>query len=178
MVATHVAAAAASLSWLFTEWSVRGKPTVLGAASGAVAGLVAITPASGYVTPMSALVIGLIAGAICFFAVGVKFRLGYDDSLDVVGVHCVGGITGALLTGVFASKLINPAGADGLLNGNPSQLLTQFIAVVASVAFAFAGSLILLKIVDAVVCLRVDEEDEQMGLDLSQHSEVGYALED
>ena len=178
MVATHVAAAAASLSWLFTEWSVRGKPTVLGAASGAVAGLVAITPASGYVTPMSALVIGLIAGAICFFAVGIKFRFGYDDSLDVVGIHCAGGITGALLTGVFASKLINPAGADGLLNGNPSQLLTQFIAVAASVAFAFAGSLILLKIVDAVVGLRVAEEDEQMGLDLSQHSEVGYALED
>ena len=178
MVATHVAAAAASLSWLFTEWSLRGKPTVLGAASGAVAGLVAITPASGYVTPMSALVIGLIAGAICFFAVGIKFRFGYDDSLDVVGIHCAGGITGALLTGVFASKLINPAGADGLLNGNPSQLLTQFIAVAASVAFAFAGSLILLKIVDAVVGLRVAEEDEQMGLDLSQHSEVGYALED
>ena len=119
MVATHIAAAAASLSWMFTEWAIRGKPTVLGAASGAVAGLVAITPASGYVTPMAALVIGLMAGAMCFFAVGVKFRLGYDDSLDVVGVHCVGGITGALLTGVFATKLINPAGADGLLNGNP-----------------------------------------------------------
>ena len=178
MVATQVAAAAASLSWLFTEWAIRGKPTVLGAASGAVAGLVAITPASGYVTPMSALVIGLIAGAICFFAVGVKFRLGYDDSLDVVGVHCVGGITGALLTGVFASKLINPAGADGLLNGNPGQLMTQFVAVAASVAFAFVGSLILLKLVDAVVGLRVTEDQERMGLDLSQHSEVGYALED
>ncbi|MGO9057118.1 MAG: ammonium transporter [Candidatus Binataceae bacterium] len=178
MVATHVAAAAASLSWLFTEWAIRGKPTVLGAASRAVAGLVAITPASGYVTPMSALAIGLIAGAICFFAVGIKFRLGYDDSLDVVGVHCVGGITGALLTGVFASKLINPAGADGLLNGNPGQLLTQLIAVAASVAFAFAGSLLLLKLVDALVGLRVTEDEEQMGLDLSQHSEVGYALED
>jgi ammonium transporter, Amt family len=178
MVATHVAAAAASLSWMGTEWMVRGKPTVLGAASGAVAGLVAITPASGYVTPMAALIIGLIAGAVCFFAVGAKFRFGYDDSLDVVGVHCVGGITGALLTGVFASKLINPAGADGLLNGNPGQLLIQLIAVVASVAFAFAGSSILLKLVDAMVGLRVDVDEERLGLDLSQHSEVGYALED
>ena len=151
---------------------------MLGAASGAVAGLVAITPASGYVTPMAAVVIGLIAGAVCFFAVGVKFRIGYDDSLDVVGVHCVGGITGALLTGVFASKLINPSGADGLLNGNPGQLLIQAVAVVASLAFAFVGSMILLKIVDALVGLRVDGEEEQMGLDLSQHSEVGYALED
>jgi Amt family ammonium transporter len=178
MVATHIAAAAASLSWMGTEWMVRGKPTALGAASGAVAGLVAITPASGYVDPMAALAIGIIAGAVCFFAVSVKFRFGYDDSLDVVGVHCVGGIIGALLTGIFASKLINPAGADGLLNGNPGQLLIQVIAVAASMAFAFVGSLILLKIVDALVGLRVEVEEEQMGLDLSQHSEVGYALED
>jgi ammonium transporter, Amt family len=178
MVATHTAAAAASLSWMFTEWLVRGKPTVLGAASGAVAGLVAITPASGYVTPMAALVIGAVAGAVCFFAVGVKFRQGYDDSLDVVGVHCVGGITGALLTGVFATRLINPAGSDGLLSGNPGQLLIQVVAVAATIAFAFAGSLILLKLVDAFVGLRVTDDAEQMGLDLSQHSEVGYALEE
>jgi Amt family ammonium transporter len=178
MVATHVAAAAASLSWMATEWMTRGKPTVLGAASGAVAGLVAITPASGYVGPMAALVIGIIAGAICFYAVSIKYHFGYDDSLDVVGVHCVGGITGALLTGVFASKLINPAGADGLLNGNPSQLLIQFVAVAASMAFAFAGSLVLLKLVDGLVGLRVDSEEEHIGLDLTQHSEVGYALED
>ncbi len=178
MVATHVAAASASLSWMVTEWMVRGKPTVLGAASGAVAGLVAITPASGYVGPMAALVIGIIAGAICFYAVSIKYHFGYDDALDVVGVHCVGGVTGALLTGVFASKLINPAGADGLLNGNPSQLLIQFIAVVASMVFAFAGSYILLKLVDGLVGLRVDSEEEHIGLDLTQHSEVGYALED
>ena len=178
MVATHVAAAAASLSWMGTEWAMRGKPTALGAASGAVAGLVAITPASGYVDPMAALMIGLIAGAVCFFAVGVKFRFGYDDSLDVVGVHCVGGITGALLTGIFASRLINPSGADGLLNGNPGQLLIQFIAVAASLAFAFVGTLILLKLVDGLVGFRVDVDQEQVGLDLSQHSEVGYALED
>src|SRR5208337_5095273 len=120
---------------MFTEWLTRGKPTVLGAASGAVAGLVAITPASGYVTPLAALVIGAVAGAICFFAVGLKFRLGYDDSLDVVGVHCMGGITGALLTGIFATKLINPAGADGLLSGNPGQLVIQGVAVLASVVF-------------------------------------------
>ncbi len=112
-----------------------------------------------------------LAGAICFFAVGVKFRFGYDDSLNVVGVHCVGCITGALLTGVFASKLINPAGADGLLNGNPSQLLIQLIAVGASVVFAFAGSLILLKIVDAMVGLRVADDEEQMGLDLTSKRE-------
>jgi Amt family ammonium transporter len=178
MVATHTAAAAASLSWMFTEWLTRGRPTVLGAASGAVAGLVAITPAAGYVTPMAALVIGALAGAVCFFAVGFKFRAGYDDSLDVVGVHCVGGITGALLTGVFATRLINPSGADGLLSGNPGQLLIQAVAVLASVAFAFAGSLVLLKVVDALVGLRVADEEEQMGLDLSQHSEVGYAWEE
>jgi Amt family ammonium transporter len=178
MVATHVAAAAAALSWMFTEWMARGKPTVLGAASGAVAGLVAITPASGYVGPMAALIIGIAAGAICFYAVSVKYRFGYDDALDVVGVHCVGGITGALLTGVFASKLINPAGADGLLNGNPGQLLTQIVAVIATLLFAFVGSWILLKVVDGMVGLRVDSEEEHLGLDLSQHSEVGYALED
>jgi len=178
MVATHVAAAAAALSWMFTEWMARGKPTVLGAASGAVAGLVAITPASGYVGPMAALIIGIAAGAICFYAVSVKYRFGYDDALDVVGVHCVGGITGALLTGVFASKLINPAGADGLLNGNPGQLLTQVVAVIATLLFAFAGSWILLKVVDGLVGLRVDSDEEHLGLDLSQHSEVGYALED
>jgi ammonium transporter, Amt family len=178
MVATHIAAAAASVSWMGTEWITRGKPTVLGAASGAVAGLVGITPASGYVTPMAALIIGLVAGAVCFFAVGVKFRFGYDDSLDVVGVHCVGGITGALLTGIFASRLINPAGNDGLFNGNPNQFLIQVVAVAATIAFAFVGTLILLKVVDVLVGLRVDDGEEQMGLDLSQHSEVGYALED
>jgi len=178
MVATHTAAAAASLSWMFTEWLARGKPTVLGAASGAVAGLVAITPASGYVTPLAAVVIGAVAGAVCFFAVGLKFRLGYDDSLDVVGVHGVGGITGALLTGIFATKLINPAGADGLLSGNPGQLVIQAVAVLASVVFAFGGSLILLKLVDAFVGLRVADDEERTGLDLSQHSEAAYAWEE
>ena len=124
-IATHLATCAATLSWIGAEWIHRGKPTTLGAASGAVAGLVAITPASGYVGPMSALIIGLIAGVICYMAVLVKPKLGYDDSLDVVGVHCVGGIVGAMLTGLFASKLVNPAGGDGLFFGNPGQLGTQ-----------------------------------------------------
>ncbi len=176
LVATHVATAAASLSWMIAEWGARGKPTVLGAASGAVAGLVAITPASGYVAPMPALIIGAIAGVVCFYAVRIKFSFGYDDALDVVGVHGVGGTLGALLTGVFASKLINPGGANGLLNGNPGQLVIQLIAVLASISFAFVGSIILLKLTDAIVGLRVHTDDERMGLDLSEHEEAGYSF--
>src|SRR5262245_20062336 len=175
-VATNTATGAATLSWMFTEWATRGKPTVLGAASGAVAGLVAITPASGFVGPLSALVIGAVGGALCFFACNLKTRLGYDDSLDVVGVHCVGGTTGALLTGLFASKLVNSAGADGLLFGNPAQLLTQVIAVVTTLVYCFVGAFILLKITDALVGLRVDEDEEYAGLDLSQHGENAYTL--
>src|SRR5215467_14088196 len=128
-VATNTATAAATLSWMFAEWSARGKPTVLGAASGAVAGLVAITPASGFVGPVSSIIIGGIAGVVCFNACNLKSRFGYDDSLDVIGVHCVGGTTGAILTGIFASKAVNPAGADGLLFGNPGQLVIQIVAV-------------------------------------------------
>ena len=127
--ATHLATCAATLAWVATEWIVRGKPTTLGAASGAVAGLVAITPAAGFVGPMSAILIGIGAGVICYLAVLVKPRLGYDDSLDVVGVHCVGGVWGALATGLFASKLVNSAGADGLFYGNPGQFLIQVIAI-------------------------------------------------
>jgi Amt family ammonium transporter len=162
---------------VIAEWLKTGKPTVLGAASGAVAGLVAITPASGYVGPVAAIVIGGVAGVVCYAAVRMKARFGYDDALDVVGVHGVGGIWGALATGVFASAAVNSAGADGLLNGNPRQLLVQAIAVAASVSFAFVGSLALLKITDAIVGLRVDEEAESIGLDLSEHKENGYALE-
>ena len=176
MVATHVAAAAASIAWLVAEWAARGKPTVLGAASGAVAGLVAITPAAGYVTPMAALIIGALGGTVCFFAVRIKLSMGYDDALDVVGVHGVGGTIGAILTGVFATKLVNPAGADGLLSGNPGQVVIQLVAVVASLAFSFVGSLILLKLVDATVGLRVATDDERMGLDLSEHEEAGYSF--
>jgi Amt family ammonium transporter len=175
-VATNTAAASAALAWMFAEWSARGKPTVLGAASGAVAGLVAITPAAGFVGPLSSIVIGAAGGFVCFTACNVKARLGYDDSLDVVGVHLVGGITGAILTGVFASKAINPAGNDGLLFGNPGLLFTQIIAVLITLVFCGVGAFILLKIVDAVVGLRATEEDEVVGLDLSQHGENAYTL--
>jgi Amt family ammonium transporter len=176
-VATHLGASAAALTWVLAEWMLAGKPTVLGAASGAVAGLVAITPASGYVGPMSSIIIGGAAGIICFGAVRMKPRLGYDDALDVVGVHAVGGMWGALATGVFASVAVNAAGANGLLFGNPHQLLVQAIAVLATVSFSFVGSWILLKATDALVGLRVDAEGEQMGLDLSEHEESAYAFE-
>jgi len=175
-VVTHTATAAAALAWMLTEWLSRGKPTVLGAASGAVAGLVAITPASGYVGPLSAIVIGVVGGFLCYNACNLKSRLGYDDSLDVVGVHGVGGTWGALATGLFASKAINDAGGNGLFFGNPGQLLVQALSVLVTVIFAFVGSLILLKLVDAVVGLRVHEEDEVAGLDLSQHNESAYTL--
>ena len=175
-LATNTAAAAAVLSWMFTEWASRGKPTVLGAASGAVAGLVAITPASGFVGPMSSIVIGAVAGVVCYAACNLKSRLGYDDSLDVVGVHGVGGTWGALATGLFASKLINDGGGDGLFFGNPKQLWVQIVAVLSTYALAAVGTVIILKIVDAVVGLRVSEEDEVSGLDLSQHSETAYTL--
>src|SRR5690348_1202798 len=176
-VATHLGAAGAALGWMFAEWMASGKPTVLGAASGAVAGLVAITPASGFVAPIPAIIIGVAAGAICFSAVRMKPRFGYDDALDVVGVHAVGGIFGALATGLFASVLVNAVGANGLFYGNPRQLLVQAIAVVATMAFSFAGSIALLKVTDALVGLRVIDESEQIGLDLSEHEEAAYAFE-
>jgi len=174
--ATHLATCAATLAWVATEWIVRGKPTTLGAASGAVAGLVAITPAAGFVGPMSAILIGIGAGIICYLAVLLKPRLGYDDSLDVVGVHCVGGVWGALATGLFASKLVNSAGADGLFYGNPGQFLIQVIAVVATMVFSFVASYILFKILDATMGLRVSPEDEVAGLDITEHQETGYSL--
>jgi Amt family ammonium transporter len=175
-LATNTAAAAAALGWMFTEWTTRGKPTVLGAASGAVAGLVAITPASGYVGPVSSIVIGAVAGFVCYTACNMKARLGYDDSLDVVGVHGVGGTWGAIATGLFASRAVNEAGADGLFYGNPGQLWTQLLAVLATYVLAVVMTTIILKVVDALVGLRVTEEDEVAGLDLSQHSETAYAL--
>ena len=173
---TNTATAAAALGWMFTEWSSRGKPTVLGAASGAVAGLVAITPAAGFVTPMAAIVIGAVAGFICYTACNLKSRLGYDDSLDVVGVHGVGGTWGALATGVFATKLVNDAGGDGLLYGNPKQLWIQFVAVVVTWVLGFVMTTVILKVLDAIMGLRVSGEDEMAGLDLSQHSETAYVL--
>src|SRR2546428_11656150 len=174
-VVTNTATAAAALAWMVAEWLYRGKPTVLGAASGAVAGLVAITPASGFVGPLSSIVIGAGAGVFCYLAVIVKSRLGYDDSLDAFGVHGIGGTWGALATGLFASKAINSGGADGLFFGNPGQLWLQFIAVLAAWALAFVGTFVILKIVDWTMGLRVANEDEQLGLDLSQHEERAYS---
>ena len=173
-VATHIAAACAAVSWIVVEWLHRGQPTTLGAASGAVAGLVAITPAAGFVGPMSSLVIGLGAGAICYGGIMLKGKFGYDDSLDVVGIHGVGGMFGALATGLFAQEAIG--GTNGLFFGNPMQFGIQAASVVATIAFCFIMTFIILKVLDAVIGLRVSEEDEVKGLDLSLHSETGYSL--
>jgi Amt family ammonium transporter len=185
-VATHFAAAAAAIGWAGAEWVRNGKPSVLGAVSGAVAGLVAITPASGFVAPMPALGIGLVAGILCYFMVAkVKARFGYDDSLDAFGVHGAGGTIGALLTGVFATRLINPIFKDssgnalpvGLIDGNGHQLLNQLVAVIVAWVLAAVGTWVILKVVDWVVGVRVTEEHEIQGLDVSQHGEEGYNLE-
>ncbi len=174
-VVTNTACAAAAFTWAVVEWMHRGKPTVLGAVSGAVAGLVAITPAAGFVSPMSSILIGIMGGVVCYFSVSVmKGKLGYDDSLDAFGIHGVGGALGALATGLFASKLVNPAGNDGFFFGNPSLLVNQVIAVVATAVYAFVVTAILLKVLDATMGLRVSKEDEVTGLDLSQHGESGY----
>jgi Amt family ammonium transporter len=173
---TNTAAASAALMWMFTEWAIRGKPTVLGAASGAVAGLVAITPASGYVGPLAAILIGGVAGFLCYNACNLKTKLGYDDSLDVVGVHGVGGIWGALATGLFATKAINAAGGDGLLYGNPAQLWHQAVGILAAAALGFVLTAVILKVLDAVMGLRVTDDQEVEGLDLTQHSETAYSV--
>ncbi|MCG6980577.1 MAG: ammonium transporter [Deltaproteobacteria bacterium] len=175
-VNTHVAAGTASLSWLFAEWIHHGKPTTLGAASGAVAGLVAITPAAGFVSPASALIIGGFAGVICYGAVMAKAKLGYDDSLDVVGIHGVGGTWGALATGLFASTVVNPDAANGLFFGNPGQLWIQFLSIIVTCLFTFAMTLVILKVLDLVMGLKVSEEEEIRGLDVTQHSEAGYSF--
>jgi ammonium transporter, Amt family len=173
---TNTAAASAALAWMFSEWAIRGKPTVLGAASGAVAGLVAITPASGYVEPLASIAIGAVAGFLCYNACNLKTKVGYDDSLDVVGVHGVGGTWGALATGLFATKTINVDGGDGLFYGNPGQLWNQVIAIVAAWVLGLVVTFILLKLLDATMGLRVTEEEEVEGLDVSQHSETAYSL--
>jgi Amt family ammonium transporter len=173
-VATNTAAAMAALTWMTASWIRHKQPSVLGAACGAVAGLVGITPAAGYVTPMAAIVIGFLAGGGCFIAVEMFVRGRVDDALDVFGVHGVGGIIGALATGIFATKTINPAGADGLLYGNPGQLVTQAIAVVVVALYAAGVTWILLKLVDLLLGLRVSPEEEARGLDVSQHGEVAY----
>jgi ammonium transporter, Amt family len=185
-VATHFAAASAAIGWAGAEWLRNGKPSVLGAISGSVAGLVAITPASGFVKPMPALLIGLIAGVFCYWMVAeVKAIFGYDDSLDAFGVHGAGGTLGALLTGIFASSAVNPIFKDaqgntlpsGMIEGNVHQLLNQCVGVAISWILAIVGTLIILKIVDVTIGLRVSEEAEIQGLDLSQHGEEGYYWE-
>jgi Amt family ammonium transporter len=171
MLATQVAAAAAGLAWMFCEWGLRGKPSLLGIASGAIAGLVCITPAAGFVTPGGALIMGLVGGAVCFWASTIlKNQLGYDDSLDVFGIHGVGGITGAILTGVFAAKDIG--GTPGLLEGAPMQVVSQIAGVLVTAIFAAVVTFILLKVVDVIVGLRVDQQDEVEGLDRALHGEV------
>lgn len=174
-VTTNTSAAAATLAWVVVEWIHRGKPTVLGAASGAIAGLVAITPAAGFVTPLSSIAIGLIGGAVCYFAVSVlKSKLRYDDALDCFGVHGIGGTWGALATGLFATKTVNSAGFDGLLYGNPAQLGIQALAVGTTIVFVVIGTFIILKAVGLVTKLRATEEEETTGLDLSLHGERAY----
>jgi Amt family ammonium transporter len=176
-VTTHLAAAAATLGWMLAEWIKGGKPTVLGAISGAVAGLVVITPAAGFTTPMWAIVMGFAGGVICFFsATSLKHMLGYDDSLDAFGVHGVGGTLGAILTGVFAVGAVN--GKPGLVDGNPHQVVNQLMAVGLTWAMAAVGSLVLLKLVDVITGLRVSEDEEYSGLDITQHGESGYNFED
>ena len=185
-VATHFGAAAATVGWSAAEWWKRGKPSALGAISGAVAGLVAITPASGFVSPMAAVGIGLAAGIFCFLMVTkVKSMFHYDDSLDAFGVHGAGGTLGALLTGIFASSVVNPIFKDaqgrtlpsGLVEGNAHQLLNQLVGVGIAWGLAIVGTLVILKLVDITIGLRVPEDHETQGLDLSQHGEEGYYWE-
>jgi Amt family ammonium transporter len=175
-VATNTAAAAATIAWILMDWFVKGKPTALGAASGAVAGLVAITPAAGFVSPLASIAIGALGGIVCFSAVTMRAKTGLDDSLDVFGVHGVGGTLGALLTGIFAWKAINPAGADGLLHGNPKQLGIQAVAVLITWVYSAVVTFVLLKIINAVVGLRVSDDGEDAGLDVDQHGENAYGL--
>jgi Amt family ammonium transporter len=185
-VATHFASATGALGWVLAEWLKHGKPSILGAISGCVAGLVAITPASGFVTPMPALLIGFLAGLVCYFMVAVvKNKFGYDDSLDAFGVHGIGGTLGALLTGVFATNVVNNALKDaagkpmplGLVDGHASQIMNQAIGSAIAMALGLVGSFIILKIVDMVVGVRADSKEETVGLDLSMHGEEGYNFE-
>jgi Amt family ammonium transporter len=176
--ATHFSAAAAAIAWAVMEWIIRGKPTVLGTASGAVAGLVCITPASGFVTPMPAIIMGALAGVICFLAcTTLKSKFGYDDSLDVFGVHGIGGTLGAILTGVFASRAANNYDGGnplGMIDGNSTLVVTQILAVGVTWVLAIVATTVILKVLDIVMGLRVTREEEQRGLDISLHGEEGY----
>lgn len=173
-VATHLAGMAGMAMWTLMEWLKLGKPTTLGAASGAISGLATITPAAGFVGPNAAIAIGLIAGVVCFTAVNMKSRLGYDDSLDVVGIHGVGGAVGTLLLGVFASKAVNPGGVDGLLAGSSAQLVAQVMGVVVVAVYAFVVSWVLVKILHSTMGMRLVEENEVQGMDYTEHAEAAY----
>jgi Amt family ammonium transporter len=176
-ITTNTATAAAGLAWALIEWWHNGTPTILGTATGAVAGLVAITPACGFVNPMNAMFIGIMVAVVCYIAVSViKGKLGYDDSLDAFGVHGVGGTVGTIATGIFAQKAINAGGADGFLFGNVHQLLVQGTMWIAAVAFAAIMTFIIFKIVDALIGMRVEEKNELIGLDLTQQSEAAYTV--
>jgi ammonium transporter, Amt family len=176
-ITTNTATAAAGLTWAVIEWWHNGTPTILGAATGAVAGLVAITPACGFVNPMNAMFIGMMVALVCYFAVSViKGKLGYDDSLDAFGVHGVGGTVGTIATGLFAEKAVNAAGANGLFFGNANQLLVQLVSLLVAVAFAVIMTFIIFKIVDAIIGMRVEEKSEIVGLDLTQQSEAAYTV--
>ncbi|MSQ37694.1 MAG: ammonium transporter [Chloroflexi bacterium] len=175
-VVTNTAAAMAALTWLTVSWLHKGAPSVLGAAAGAVAGLVAITPASGYVDVSASIVIGFAAGVCCYFGIQIAKRLNVDDALDVFGVHGVGGTVGALFTGVFATVAVNPAAANGLLYGNPGQLAIQGVAVLATIGYSAVMTFVILKVLDLFVGLRVADEEEVLGLDVSQHREAAYTI--
>jgi len=175
LVVTNLAAAAAAVSWMFTDWVRKGKPSAIGLSVGAVAGLVAITPASGYVGPMPSIIIGLVAGVLCNYVGSLRARTTLDDSLDVFACHGAGGMWGTIATGLFASTLINPSGPNGLFYGNPAQLGIQAVAVVIVAVFAFVGSYVILRLINLVMPLRVSPQDEDAGLDLSQHGEEAYA---
>ena len=174
-IASQAAAAAATVPWVAVEWIVQGKPTILGAASGCIAGLVAITPAAGFVAPLPALIIGAVGGVICYFAVAVvKAKLGYDDSLDAFGIHGIGGTWGSIATGLWATTEVNPAGADGLFYGSSDLLVAQIISTVVAYALAIVGTFIIFKIISLFMTVRTDKNEEITGLDIGEHGERGY----
>jgi len=175
-LATHLAACSATITWVLVEWLHRGKPTMFGAATGSIAGLATITPAAGFVGPLPALLIGIVAGIVCYFALNAKTKYGYDDTLDAFGVHGVGGTLGTLSTGLFASVAINASGANGAFFGNAKQFIVEAVAVAFVAVYSFVVSYVLLKILDSTTGLRVATEHETEGLDISQHGEGGYAL--
>jgi Amt family ammonium transporter len=176
-VATHVAGTTGALAWIAMEWKFIGKATTLGAASGAVAGLATVTPASGFVGPLSAALIGIAAGMGCYLGIKIKNRFGYDDSLDVVGIHGVGGVIGLIATGLFATRAVNPGGSDGLFFGNPSQLGIQMVVILVTITYVFVGSFVILEVVNKIFGLRVQDYEEVSGLDLTQHDETAYTTQ-